>query len=88
MQLLEIEMKTFFSLMFWPACLTALSVLTGCISTEKHFEHYGKDTAAFDLDCPVGAIKSKLLPGRKMTVQGCGRRATYVFVSQVGWVRN
>lgn len=81
-------MKPFLSIIFWPAVITMLSSLTGCMSTEKHFERYGKDTAAFDLDCPADAVQTKLLPGRKMTVQGCGRRATYVFVSQVGWVRN
>ena len=81
-------MKSFFSIMFWPASIGVLSILSGCIITEKHFERYGKETAAFDLACPSQNLNTKLIPGRKMTVQGCGRRATYVFLSEVGWIRN
>jgi hypothetical protein len=71
-------------------------------SSKQGFEATEKKRAAFDLDCPVdqvqvielvaGAIPvtpdevAKGGDGTVIGVSGCGKRATYKYVQEVGWV--
>lgn len=50
-----------------------------------------KTMAAFDLDCEAESLKFEQLRAGGLTpmgVEGCGKKATYLWNAQVGWVMN
>lgn len=50
-----------------------------------------KTQAAFDLDCDGEALTMEQLKTNALTpigVAGCGKKATYIWNAQVGWVMN
>ncbi len=50
-----------------------------------------KTQAAYDLDCEADSLKFEQLRADALTpmgVAGCGKKATYLWNTQIGWVMN
>jgi hypothetical protein len=66
-----------------PVALLAVFLLPGCAA------QLVRQRAAFDLSCPEAQIELvDAGGGGTIGAIGCGKKASYVFVSGVGWVLN
>jgi len=64
---------------FMTAVVVALTVaMSGCAAKElSNFKAEGVKKAAFDLGCDESAVKYKEVNADEVTVDGCGKEATY-----------
>jgi len=61
---------------------TMACALSGCGA------QFVRQRAAFDFNCPEESIEVVDAGGGAVGALGCGKKASYLFVSGVGWTRN
>lgn len=71
---------------------TTLALLATCAACgamgKSHFQTYGIDKAAFDLQCEKAQLDVVELSSTSVGVRGCGKQARYEMLRNGEWVMN